>query len=157
MSVNDCYRTGNPRFTQGLLPLLFQFFFVKNYVKQHIIYYNLTLFIEKSFLRSLIYSFLFLFTHSFLFSSTFSFFLNLNNYFFMSFASSFNEIVLCGLLIFISVSHVFAVVVFSRSRFFRVPEFLGSRFFRFLVFLGPDILGSGFRVRVQVLEVAIKI
>ena len=48
---------------------------------------------------------------------------------------------------------------FSGSRFFRVQVFQGlgfsgSRFFRVQVFLGPGFSRSGYRVRVQVLEVA---
>ena len=36
-----------------------------------------------------------------------------------------------------------------------IPGFSGSRFFRVQVFQGPGFSGSGSRVRVQVLEVAI--
>ena len=35
-----------------------------------------------------------------------------------------------------------------------IPGFSGSRFFRVQVFQGPGFSGSGYRVRVQVFEVA---
>ena len=52
--------------------------------------------------------------------------------------------------------------MFLGSRLFRVqvfqgPDFSGSRFFRVQVFQGPDFSGSRSRVRVQILEVVIKI
>ena len=122
--LKDCY-------------LCFLLSLVKKYLNSHIIYHSLSFFIEKSFLHSLVYI-LFLFTLSFLFLSTFSVFLkSLNNYFYISFASSFNKIVLCELPIFFmlpAVSHIFHVAVFSGSRFFRVPGFSGSRFFCVQIF-----------------------
>ena len=116
-------------------------------------------------LRSLTYLSL---LNSFLFLSRFSVSLkSLENYFFRWFAYKsllrrFSVLIsynICSSNHF-SISSRFPC--FSRSRFFRVqvfqgPDFSGSRFFRVQVFQGPDFSGSRSRVRVQILEVVIKI
>ena len=56
------------------------------------------------------------------------------------------------------IDHVFSGSRFIGSRFlwvqvFQGPGFSESRFSRVQVFLGPGFLGSGSRVRVQVVEV----
>ena len=109
--------------------------------------------------------------NSFLFLSRFSVSLkSLDNYFFRWFAyksllSRFSVLISCGVNNVWSSNH-FSISsrfpCFSRSRFFRVqvfqgPDFSGSRFFRVQVFQGPDFSGSRSRVRVQILEVVIKI
>ena len=76
--------------------------------------------------------------------------------------SSVNNFVLRGLLIFFlhpGVSHAFHGPGFSGCRFFRVQVFLSPgysrpKFLKFQVSQGPGFSGSGSKVRVKVLKVA---
>ena len=142
---------------------------VKNHLIEHKIYYNFWFLIENSLrnfsslLRNLTYLSL---LNSFLFLSRFSVSLkSLDNYFFRWFAyksllSRFSVLINYNMW---SSNHFSTSSRFPRftgSRFFRVQVFQGpgfsrSRFSWVQVFHGPGFSGSGSRVWVQVLEVAV--
>ena len=115
---------------------------IKKHLNEHIIYNNFSFLIEKSFrnLSSLLHNLTYLsLLNSFLLLSTFSVFLEcLNSYF--------PNYLLTSLF---SVNKLYYVVFQS---FFCIQLF--PTFFRAQDFQGPGFSGYGFRVRVQVLEVA---
>ena len=124
---------------------------VKKHLNEHIMYYNFSFLIEKSFgnLSSLLHKLIQLsLLNSFLFLSTFSVSLKSLSSFRRFAYKSFNRFLVLLNYIMSSSNH------FSTSSCF--PRFSGSRFFRVQVFQSPGFSGSRFsRVQVQVLEVAI--
>ena len=138
--------------------------FVKKHLNEHIMYYNLSILIEKRFrnlssfcgYNSLITQSCLSLLNSYLFLNRFSVSLkSLSNYFFGRFAykSLLNRFSVLINYIMWSFNHLSTSTCFPRfsgSSFFRVqvfqtPGFSGSRFFRVQFFLVPGFSGSGSR------------
>ena len=133
------------------------FFLVKKHLNEHIIYYNFSFLIEKSFwnlsslLRNLTYLLL---LNSFLFLGTFSLFIKKpQQLFFQTACLQVSSVLInCTMWSFYLFSASSCFPPFSLSRFFQGPGFSEFRFFRVQVFYGPGFSGSGSRVLVQGLD-----